>query len=61
MNQHCHTLLNGITGTLASLMAVSTTYLTQLELWVRVIGGILGIVIALITLFNLIAAKLKKP
>jgi hypothetical protein len=42
-------------------MAVSTTYLTQLELWVRVIGGCLGILIALITLFNLIAAKLKKP
>lgn len=54
-NSHtAHTLINGITGMAASFGGLITTFQTQLEWWVRISGGILGVIIALITLANLI-------
>ena len=53
-NEHSHTLANGITGVAASFGAVITTFQTQLEWWVRMSGSILGILVALITLYNLL-------
>ena len=54
MNHYYHTLINGIAGMTASLGAVITTFQTQLEWWVRMTGGLLGLAIACITLYNLI-------
>ena len=53
MNHHYHTLSNGIAGVLASFGAVITTFQTQLEWWVRMSGGLLGLAIGCITLYNL--------
>jgi hypothetical protein len=57
MNPHYHTVVNGIAGVSASLGAVLTTFQTQLEWWIRVSGGILGILVALITIYNLLRKK----
>jgi hypothetical protein len=57
MNHHYHTVVNGIAGVSASLGAVLTTFQTQLEWWIRVSGGILGILVALITIYNLLRKK----
>lgn len=54
MNHHYHTVVNGIAGMTASLGAVITTFQTQLEWWVRMSGGCLGLAIGCITLYNLI-------
>jgi hypothetical protein len=54
MNHHYHTLCNGIAGMTASFGAVITTFQTQLEWWVRMTGGLFGLAIAGITLYNLI-------
>ena len=53
MNQ-TQTLCNGIVGVASSTMAIATTYLQDLELYIRMIGGILGIIIALITIVRFI-------
>jgi hypothetical protein len=57
MNHHYHTLSNGIAGVLASFGAVITTFQTQLEWWVRMSGGLLGLAIGCITLYNLLKRK----
>jgi uncharacterized ion transporter superfamily protein YfcC len=57
MNSHCHTIINGIIGTSASFMGFLSTFQTQLEWWVRMTGGILGIIVAIITLWNLLKPK----
>jgi hypothetical protein len=57
MNSHCHTMLNGIIGTCASFFGVISTFQTQFEWWVRTTGGMLGIIIGLITLYNLTKKK----
>ena len=57
MNHTAHTLINGIAGTCASAIAVLTTFQEQLEWWIRVSGGILGIAIACITLCKLLNQK----
>ena len=54
MNHYYHTVVNGIAGMTASLGAVITTFQTQLEWWVRMTGGLLGLAIGCITLYNLI-------
>jgi hypothetical protein len=54
MNHYYHTLSNGIAGTVASFGAVITTFQTQLEWWVRMSGGLLGLAIGCITLYNLL-------
>ena len=59
MNDHCYTLVNGIIGFAASFLGVITTFQQELEWWIRMTGGILGILVALVTLYNLL--KPKKP
>jgi hypothetical protein len=54
MNHYYHTIVNGIAGITASLGAVLTTFQTQLEWWIRISGGILGIMVTLITIYNLL-------
>jgi len=57
MNDHCYTLANGCLGMIASLLGVITTFQDELEWWVRMTGGIMGIIIAGITLWNLLKPK----
>ena len=58
MNDHnSHTLINGLVGTASSCFAVISTFQEQLEWWVRIGAGFLGLLIGLITLVNLIRNK----
>jgi len=57
---HAHNFLNGLIGISGSLFAVLTTFQEQMEWWIRVTGGLLGILIALITLLNFICKWLRK-
>jgi hypothetical protein len=59
MNHHYHTIVNGATGILASATSVITTFQTQLEWWVRMSGSVVGLIIALISLYNLITKSRK--
>jgi hypothetical protein len=55
-----HTLINGILGFSASVFAVLTTFQEQLEYWIRVSGGLIGLLIGAITLCNLICKRIDK-
>lgn len=55
-----HTLINGITGVCASTLGVLSTFQEQLEWWLRITGGFLGVVIGMITLLNLICKQVSK-
>jgi succinate-acetate transporter protein len=61
MNHEFHstisTATNGIVGVLSSVFAVLTTFQEQLEWGVRVTGGFLGIIVAGITIYNLLKNK----
>lgn len=57
MNTHCYTIANGMIGTVASFLGFISTFQTQLEWWVRMTGGVLGIAVAIITLWNLLKPK----
>jgi heme A synthase len=64
MNNEFHstlsTAVNGIIGVVSSGFAVLTTFQEQLEWGVRVTGGFLGIIVACITIFNLVRKKKSK-
>lgn len=59
MNEHSHlyNLINGAVGTIASLLGVISTCQEQLEYGVRITGGIIGILVGLITLYNFVRKK----
>jgi hypothetical protein len=57
---HFHNIVNGSIGIVASAFSVITTFQTQLEWWARMTGSILGILVAIITLFNLLSGKRVK-
>lgn len=57
---HFHNIINGSIGVIASAFSVITTFQTQLEWWARMTGSILGILVALITLNNLLSGKKSK-
>ena len=57
---HFHNIINGSIGIVASAFSVITTFQTQLEWWARMTGSILGILVAVITLFNLLSGKRVK-
>jgi hypothetical protein len=57
---HFHNIVNGSIGIVASAFSVITTFQTQLEWWARMTGSILGILVAVITLFNLLSGKRVK-
>jgi len=54
IDNNSHTITNGITGMLASVTGFWVTLVQQLEVWVRFSTAILCLVIAIITLHNLI-------
>ena len=60
MHEHSHlyNLVNGLIGTLASLLGVISTFQEQLEYSIRIMGGVLGVMIGIVTLYN--ALKKKK-
>jgi hypothetical protein len=57
---HFHNIINGSIGVIASAFSVITTFQTQLEWWARMTGSVLGILVAIITLFNLLSGKRVK-
>ena len=54
MNEHSHlyNLVNGAIGTIASFLGVISTFQEQFEYGVRITGGVIGILVGLITLYN---------
>jgi hypothetical protein len=54
MNEHSplYNLINGAIGTIASFLGVISTFQEQFEYGVRITGGVIGILVGLITLFN---------
>jgi len=62
--QHDHpylyNLLNGFIGMVASALGVISTFQEQLEYAVRMSGAVVGLIIGLITLWNLIKGKSKR-
>ena len=59
MNHHCYSIANGLVGVFASALGFISTFQQQLEWWVRMTGGVLGIIIAAITLYNLLKPKTR--
>ena len=59
-DSHLHNLTNGLIGMAASGVAVLTTFQQELEWWIRITGGMLGILIAVITLLNFLCKFLKR-
>ena len=51
------TIADGIIGGLASLFAVIQPFQEQIEWSVRMIGGVLGIAVAAVTLYRLLTRK----
>jgi len=56
---HTHTIINAMTGIAGSVFAVLTTFQEQVEWWIRITGGMLGILVALISLLSLICKFIK--
>ena len=54
VDSQSHIIPNGVTGVLASATGFMVTFVQQLEVWVRFSTAILCLVIAIITLYNLI-------
>ena len=52
-------ITNGATGTTFSALSIITTFQEQLEWWVRISGGMLGLAIAAITLVRLVCKHSK--
>ncbi len=50
-------LAKGVTGVTGSLIAVTIPYAEFIQWVIQVIGGLLGITVAIITLYNLINKK----
>lgn len=59
VNHYQSTIVNGMIGMLASTGTVLTTFQTQFEWGIRVTAGIGGIVVTVLTSYNLIK-KLKQ-
>lgn len=59
MNEHSHlyNLVNGAIGAFGSFLGVLSTCQEQLEFSVRITGGLIGILVGLITLYNFIRKK----
>ena len=54
------TICNGITGITSSSLAIISTFQVELEWWVRITGGLLGIAVASLTLYRIIKAMITK-
>tara|TARA_R110002051_G_scaffold163137_2_gene234569 strand:+ start:315 stop:491 length:177 start_codon:yes stop_codon:yes gene_type:complete len=51
------TIAKGLTGLSGSLIAVVSPYAEFVQWFIQVIGGLLGITVAIITLYNLMKKK----
>lgn len=61
VNTNQSIISNGIIGLLASTGTVLTTFQTQFDWWVRNIASVGGILVTIVTLYNLIQKSLNKP
>ena len=53
-------LSKGVTGVLGSTIAVIAPYQEYIQWVIQLLGGVLGITVAILTLWNLIRNKRKK-
>ena len=51
---------NGITGAIASSLAVITTFQEQLDWWVRFSGSVILLAISAVSLYNMISQLITK-
>jgi len=51
----------GIVGVSGSALGIITTFQTDLEWWVRIVGGLLGIAVAIVTLIKLLKPSKTQP
>ncbi len=52
-------IVKGATGITGSLIAVTIPYAEVIQWGIQVVGGLLGITVAIITLYNLLKKKKK--
>jgi len=59
MNEHSnlYNLINGAVGAVGSFLGVLSTCQEQLEFSVRITGGLIGILVGLITLYNFVRKR----
>lgn len=50
-------ITKGITGVIGSIVAVTIPYAEVIQWGIQVVGGLLGITVAIITLYNLLKRK----
>lgn len=58
--QQSYIVANGVTGFLASFAGLGVTYIDTIELWLRMVSLVIGILVGLITLINLLRKPRKK-
>jgi hypothetical protein len=51
---------NGITGAIASSLAVITTFQEQLDWWVRFSGSVILLAISAVSLYNMVSQLIMK-
>jgi hypothetical protein len=51
---------NGVTGAMASLLAVITSFQEQLDWWVRFSGSVILLAISFISLYNMVSQLITK-
>jgi len=55
-----HTITNGLTGVIASASGFMITFVEALEAWVRLTTAVVLLIVALVSLRNLLKPKSKK-
>ena len=60
VDTHSHTIANGITGVLASATGFMVTFVEAMEAWVRLSTAVVLLLVALISLRNLIKSRNEK-
>ena len=60
VDTHSHTIANGATGVLASATGFMVTFVEALEAWVRLSTAVVLLLVALISLRNLVKSRNEK-
>jgi hypothetical protein len=60
VDTHSHTIANGATGVLASATGFMVTFVEAMESWVRLSTAVVLLLVALISLRNLVKSRNEK-
>jgi hypothetical protein len=60
VDTHSHTIANGATGVLASATGFMVTFVEAMEAWVRLSTAVVLLLVALISLRNLVKSRNEK-